>query len=88
MLTFEENIARYSFAAVRLDERGRVLERCSHDHGRHEAAAIACARELGWDGFAELLVTDDGAKPAKRRLAVLDATGSDAPEEPRRRCGR
>jgi hypothetical protein len=28
-------------------------------HGRSEAAAIACAREHRWDGFAELLVDDD-----------------------------
>jgi len=59
MLTFEEKLARYPFVAVRLGESGRVLETCPHDHARREAAAIACARELGWDGFAELLVTED-----------------------------
>ncbi len=59
MLTFEEKLARYPFAAVRLDASGRVLETCPHDHGRREAEAIARARELGWDGLAELLVTED-----------------------------
>ncbi len=56
MLTFEEKLARYPFAAARLDAEGRVQQTC---HGRREAEAIACARELGWDGFAELLVTGE-----------------------------
>jgi len=59
MKTFEEKLARYPFAAARLDAEGRVKQACPHGHGRREADAIACARRLGWDGFAELLVTDD-----------------------------
>ncbi len=43
MLTFEEKLARYPFAAARLDAEGRVQQTC---HGRREAEAIACAREL------------------------------------------
>jgi hypothetical protein len=58
-LIFEEKLARYPFVAARLNGNGRVLETCPHDHGRGEAAAIAFARERGWDRFAELLVADE-----------------------------
>jgi hypothetical protein len=59
MTTLAAKLARYPFAAARLDADGRVLETCQHDHGRSDAGAIACARTHGWDGFAELLVADD-----------------------------
>jgi hypothetical protein len=59
MTTLAAKLARYPDAAarLRLDADGRVLETCQHNNGRSEAAAIACAREHRWDGFAELLVT-------------------------------
>ncbi len=88
MLSFEEMLTRYPFAAARLDAEGRVKQTCPHGHGRREAEAIACARRLGWDGFAELLVTDDAPSRPNDVWRFRTHGNKTRLENPRPQCGQ